>query len=62
MVFTYVFPLALMTTYPAEALLGKLEATHFALVLAGGIAFAAVARAGLAAGDPLLHVGQQLGR
>jgi ABC-2 type transport system permease protein len=44
-VFTYVFPLALMTTYPAEALLGKLKGTHFALVLAGGIAFAAVARA-----------------
>jgi ABC-2 type transport system permease protein len=43
--FTYVFPLALMTTYPAEALLGKLKATHFALVLVGGIAFAAVARA-----------------
>jgi ABC-2 type transport system permease protein len=44
-VFTFVFPLALMTTYPAEALLGKLETTHFALVLVGGIAFAAVSRA-----------------
>lgn len=44
-VFTFVFPLALMTTYPAEALLGKLTSGHFALVLAGGIGFAAVARA-----------------
>ena len=43
-VFTFVFPLALMTTYPAEALLGRLAPTHFLLVLLGGVAFAAVAR------------------
>ena len=43
-IFTYVFPLALMTTYPAEALLGRLTGSHFALILAGGIGFAALAR------------------
>jgi ABC-2 type transport system permease protein len=42
--FTYVFPLALMTTYPAEALMGRLTGGHFALVLAGGVGFAAVSR------------------
>lgn len=43
-VFTVVFPLALMTTYPAEALLGRLTPTSAALALAGGAAFAVVAR------------------
>jgi ABC-2 type transport system permease protein len=43
--FTVVFPLALLTTYPARALLGKLTVPKAGLVLAGGIAFAAVARA-----------------
>jgi len=43
--FTFVFPLALMTTYPALALLGKLTATNAALAWLGGLAFAAVARA-----------------
>src|SRR4051812_22648894 len=33
-VFTFVFPLALMTTYPAEALLGRLDAAMAGLVLA----------------------------
>jgi ABC-2 type transport system permease protein len=43
-VFTYVLPLALMTTYPALALLGKLTpATAFG-ALAGTLAFAAFAR------------------
>ncbi|HEY0712266.1 MAG TPA: ABC-2 family transporter protein, partial [Polyangia bacterium] len=42
--FTGVFPLALMTTYPAQALLGKLTLPAAALVFVGGIAFAAVAR------------------
>jgi len=43
-VFTYVLPLALMTTYPALALLGKLTpATAFG-ALGGTIAFAAFAR------------------
>jgi ABC-2 type transport system permease protein len=44
-IFTFVFPLALMTTYPALALLGKLTATSAALAWAGGLAFAALARA-----------------
>lgn len=43
-VFTLVFPVALMTTYPAEALLGRLDARTAVLALGGGIAFAAVAR------------------
>jgi len=43
-VFTYVLPLALMTTYPALALLGKLTpATAFG-ALGGTVAFAAFAR------------------
>ena len=42
--FTFVFPLALMTTYPAQALLGTLDARTAALALAGGLLFAAVAR------------------
>ena len=45
LVFTVVFPLALMTTYPAMALLGKLSLPNAGLVLAGGVAFAALARA-----------------
>jgi ABC-2 type transport system permease protein len=44
-VFTVIFPLALLTTYPAKALLGKLTLPSAGLVLAGGIAFAGVARA-----------------
>jgi ABC-2 type transport system permease protein len=44
-VFTFVFPLALMTTYPALALLGKLTTANAALACLGGLAFAAVARA-----------------
>ena len=42
--FTFVFPLALMTTYPALALLGRLDARTAVLALGGGIAFAVVAR------------------
>jgi ABC-2 type transport system permease protein len=44
-IFTFVFPLALMTTYPALALLGKLTAVNAALAWLGGLAFAAIARA-----------------
>jgi ABC-2 type transport system permease protein len=44
MVFTFVFPVALMTTYPALALLGRLDAKTALLALAGGIAFAFIAR------------------
>lgn len=44
-VFTYVVPLALMTTYPAEALLGTLSARTAAGALAGAGLFAAAGRA-----------------
>jgi ABC-2 type transport system permease protein len=43
-VFTFVFPLALMTTYPALALLGRLQPGTAALALLGGALFAVVAR------------------
>jgi ABC-2 type transport system permease protein len=43
-VFTFVFPIALLTTYPAMALMGKLDAKTAFGALAGGLAFAAVAR------------------
>ncbi len=42
--FTFVFPTALMTTYPALALLGRLDARTAVLALGGGIVFAVVAR------------------
>jgi ABC-2 type transport system permease protein len=42
--FTYVLPLALMTTYPALALLGKLRVGTAVGALAGTVAFAAFAR------------------
>ena len=43
-VFTFIFPIALMTTTPALALLGRLDARTAAVGLLGGIAFAVVAR------------------
>jgi ABC-2 type transport system permease protein len=43
-VFTFVFPIALLTTYPAMALLGRLDGKTAAAALAGGLAFAAIAR------------------
>jgi len=43
-IFTFVFPVALLTTYPAMALLGRLDAKTAVAALAGGLAFAAVAR------------------
>jgi ABC-2 type transport system permease protein len=42
--FTFVLPLALMTTYPALALLGKLTAQTAVAAIAGTLLFAAVAR------------------
>ena len=42
--FTFVLPLALMTTYPALALLGKLNAQTAVAALLGAFLFAAVAR------------------
>lgn len=43
-VFTFVIPLALMTTWPAEALLGRLEFSQAALALGFSAAFGVVAR------------------
>jgi ABC-2 type transport system permease protein len=43
-VFTFVIPLALMTTYPAEALLGRIEARTAALSIAGALGFALASR------------------
>jgi ABC-2 type transport system permease protein len=43
--FTFVFPVAVMTTYPAMALLGTLRASTAIVALVGGLAFAAIARA-----------------
>ena len=43
-VFTFVVPLALMTTYPAEALLGRLEWNTLLSSLAGTVVLAAISR------------------
>ena len=43
-VFTFVIPLALMTTYPALALLGRLQPTTLALALGLGAVFATTSR------------------
>ena len=43
-VFTFVIPLALMTTYPAQALLGRLEANTVLYSLLGTAALAVVSR------------------
>jgi ABC-2 type transport system permease protein len=43
-IFTFVIPLALMTTYPALALLGKLPGTTLALAMPGSVLFALLAR------------------
>ena len=43
--FTFVVPLALMTTYPALALLGRLDAATAARALGGALAFVLLARA-----------------
>ena len=42
--FTFIFPLALMTSYPAMALLDRLDARTAVAAVAGGLAFASVAR------------------
>jgi ABC-2 type transport system permease protein len=44
LVFTFVIPLALMTTYPAEALLGRLAPRTAALSILGSIAFSLLGR------------------
>jgi ABC-2 type transport system permease protein len=43
-VFTFVIPLAVMTTYPAEAMLGRLAASTVLSVVVGTVVFAAAAR------------------
>ena len=43
-IFTFVLPLALMTTYPSLALLGKLNLRTAVAAVAGTLLFAAVAR------------------
>ena len=43
--FTFVIPLALMTTYPAQALLGTLRPTTLAFAIAGAAATFAISRA-----------------
>jgi ABC-2 type transport system permease protein len=43
-VFTFVIPIGMMTTYPAEALLGTLTAPLFAGTLVGAVVFSSVAR------------------
>jgi len=45
MVFTFVVPLALMTTYPAQALLGKLPPSMFAFSFLVAIVFVVASRA-----------------
>jgi ABC-2 type transport system permease protein len=42
--FTFVVPLALMTTYPSMAVLGRLDGRTAAAALAGAVLFAAIAR------------------
>lgn len=43
-VFTFIVPLAVMTTFPAEALLGRLAPLRAVAIAAGAVAFAAFAR------------------
>ena len=43
-IFTFVIPLALMTSYPAEALLGRFTLSQAALSFAGAAVFAFIAR------------------
>lgn len=42
--FTFVIPLSVMTTYPAQAILGKLDAAHGAGAVAGACASLVIAR------------------
>jgi len=43
-VFTFILPFALMTTYPSEALLGRLEARVLVASFAGALLFVAISR------------------
>ena len=44
MLFTVVIPLAVMTTFPAEALLGRIRPAAVLLAVTGSLAFVAFAR------------------
>lgn len=44
MIFTFVIPVAIMTTFPAMALLGRLSARTAALTIAGGLAMLMLSR------------------
>jgi ABC-2 type transport system permease protein len=44
-IFTFVFPLAVMTTFPAQALLGTLTFQQAVLAIGGGLVFAILSRA-----------------
>jgi ABC-2 type transport system permease protein len=44
LIFTFVIPLAVMTTYPSLALLGRVGATRFAIATAVGVFFVALSR------------------
>jgi ABC-2 type transport system permease protein len=44
LLFTFVIPLGLMTTYPAQAILGTLDAKTALTAIGGAIGFAAIAR------------------
>ena len=57
-IFTAVFPLALMTTYPAQALLGRLTLPARQPGLPGRPRLCRPGARGLAARDSLLHLGQ----
>ena len=43
-VFTFVIPIALMTTYPAEAILGRLSLSTAGLAVLGAMSFALAGR------------------
>lgn len=43
-IFTFILPLALMTTFPAEAMLGRLQGTTVGGSLLGAVAFASLSR------------------
>lgn len=45
LVFTFVIPIAVLTTFPAEALLGRIGPARAGVIAAGALAFAALARA-----------------
>lgn len=45
LIFTFVIPLGLMTTYPAMAILGRLESRTAAFAVGGAVLFALLARA-----------------